>query len=108
VLLRSHTPWKNPSPVSQMQAYMTYLLSRGAGDGRVFRSVEIGDNVELKYDLVRFLLELEIPTSTISAMTGLSGRELREIFASDPISLFPCLETAASSSSRATAGTMDG
>jgi hypothetical protein len=55
-------------------------------------SLLIGDNPVLKYDLARFLLELEIPTSTISAMTGLSGRELREIFASDPISLFPCLD----------------
>jgi 5-methylcytosine-specific restriction endonuclease McrA len=55
-------------------------------------SLQIGGNVELKYDLARVLLELEIPTTTISAMTGLSGGELREIFTSDPISLFPCLD----------------
>lgn len=55
--------------------------------------LQMGGNVELRYDLARVLLELEgIPTSTISAVTGLSGRELREIFATDPISLFPCLD----------------
>jgi 5-methylcytosine-specific restriction endonuclease McrA len=55
-------------------------------------SLRIGSDVELKYDLARFLLEQEIPTSTISAATGLSGGELREIFATDPMSLFRCLD----------------
>ncbi len=51
-------------------------------------SRQLGGNVELRYDLARLLVEMEcIPTSTISDMTGLSGRELREIVATDPISL---------------------
>jgi len=56
-------------------------------------SVQLSGNVELRYELLRLLVELEgIPTSTISDMTGLCGRELREIVATDPISLFPCVD----------------
>jgi hypothetical protein len=55
-------------------------------------SLQIGGNPELKYDLARLLVETGVPTWMISNMTGISGRELREIVATDPISLFPCVD----------------
>jgi hypothetical protein len=50
-------------------------------------SLQLVGNPELKYDLARLLVETGVPTSTISNMTGISGRELREIVATDPISV---------------------
>jgi hypothetical protein len=52
-----------------------------------------GDSVGLREALGCFLWELEgIATATISDMTGYSGRELKEMHAADPISLFECLD----------------
>jgi 5-methylcytosine-specific restriction endonuclease McrA len=51
-----------------------------------------GDTVEMRRALGAFLWELGgIPTSTISIMTGYSGRELKVIVEADPISQFACL-----------------
>jgi hypothetical protein len=56
-------------------------------------SLLAGDRVKQKEALGVFLWELEdIPTATISDMTGYSGRELKELHAADPISLFACLD----------------
>jgi 5-methylcytosine-specific restriction endonuclease McrA len=53
----------------------------------------VGENAELKYELARFLWEVDgvVPTATIEVMTGYDGREQREIATSDPIAWFRCL-----------------
>lgn len=55
----------------------------------------VGDNDELRNGLVIFLLELDVPTATISDMFCLSGREAWDIAASDPVSMFFCLDCGA-------------
>jgi 5-methylcytosine-specific restriction endonuclease McrA len=54
--------------------------------------IQIGDNVELRNNLIPLLIELEVPTATISDMFGLSGRELWNIAAAEPVSVFGCLD----------------
>ncbi len=52
----------------------------------------LGDSIESRRAIGAFLWELEdVPTATISDITGYSGRELREIIEADPISMFACL-----------------
>ena len=55
----------------------------------------VGDNAELRNGLVTFLLELDVPTATICDMFCLSGREAWDIAASDPVSMFFCLDCGA-------------
>jgi 5-methylcytosine-specific restriction endonuclease McrA len=52
--------------------------------------IQVGDNAELRNNLISLLIELDVPTATISDMFGLSGREAWEIAASDPVSLYWC------------------
>jgi 5-methylcytosine-specific restriction endonuclease McrA len=52
----------------------------------------VGDNVELRNNLIPLLMEFDLPTATISDMFGLSGREAWEIAALEPVSVFWCLE----------------
>ncbi len=53
----------------------------------------LGDPVESRGALGAFLWELEdVPTATISDMTGYSGGDLREMVKADPISHFACLD----------------
>lgn len=52
----------------------------------------VGGNVELRNGLVALLLELDVPTATISDMFGLSGREMWEVASSEPVSVFSCLD----------------
>jgi 5-methylcytosine-specific restriction endonuclease McrA len=52
--------------------------------------LQIGDNVELRNNLIPFLLELDVPTATLSDMFNLSGRELWNIAAAEPVSVFAC------------------
>jgi 5-methylcytosine-specific restriction endonuclease McrA len=52
--------------------------------------IQVGDNAELRNNLISLLIELDLPTATISDMFGLSGREVWGIAASDPVSLFCC------------------
>src|SRR5829696_7126637 len=54
--------------------------------------VQVGDNVELRDNLIPLLMELDVPTATISDTFGLSGREVWEIAASEPVSVFFCLD----------------
>lgn len=52
----------------------------------------VGDSIEFRRAIGAFLWEWEnVPTSTISDMTGYSGRELRKIVEADSISMFGCL-----------------
>jgi 5-methylcytosine-specific restriction endonuclease McrA len=52
----------------------------------------VGGGDDLRDDLIRVLLELDgVPTSIIRNAFYLNGRELWEIYAADPISLFGCL-----------------
>lgn len=53
--------------------------------------LQVGDDAELRDGLVSLLLELDVPTSTISDMFSLSGREVWDIGAADPVSVFRCL-----------------
>jgi 5-methylcytosine-specific restriction endonuclease McrA len=46
--------------------------------------------VELRNNLIPFLIELDVPTATLSDMFGLSGRELWNIAAAEPVSVFEC------------------
>jgi hypothetical protein len=54
--------------------------------------IQIGDNVELRNNLIPLLIELEVPTATLSDMFNLSGRELWNIAAAEPVSVFGCLD----------------
>ena len=52
----------------------------------------MGDNADLRNNLVAVLMECDVPMATISEMFGLSGREAWEIAASEPVSVFWCLD----------------
>src|SRR5829696_8829041 len=54
--------------------------------------VQVGNNVELRNNLIPLLMELDVPTATISDAFGLSGREVWEIAASEPVSVFWCVD----------------
>jgi 5-methylcytosine-specific restriction endonuclease McrA len=54
--------------------------------------VEVGGNLELRDNLVALFMEFGVPMATISDMFGLSGREAWAIAASEPVSVFRCLE----------------
>jgi hypothetical protein len=51
----------------------------------------VGGDMELRNGLIRLLIELDVPMATISDAFGLSGREVWNIAASDPVSLYWCL-----------------
>jgi hypothetical protein len=53
------------------------------------------DNVELRDNLVQVFVELGVPIKTISDTFNISRHEVGEIVASDPVSLFDCLECGA-------------
>lgn len=48
--------------------------------------------MELRNNLIPLLMELDLPTATLSDMFGLSGREVWNIAAADPVSVFWCLD----------------
>ena len=81
-------------PVDQGQieaASETLRDNKGAqGNLGVSIGIQIGDNVELRNNLIPFLIELDVPTATLSDMFGLSGRELWNIAAAEPVSVFAC------------------
>jgi 5-methylcytosine-specific restriction endonuclease McrA len=52
--------------------------------------IQVGDNMELRNNLIPLLVELDLPTATICDMFGLSGREVWAIAASEPVSLYWC------------------
>jgi 5-methylcytosine-specific restriction endonuclease McrA len=52
--------------------------------------IQVGDNVELRNNLIPLLMEFDVPTATISDMFDLSGREVWDIAASEPVSLYWC------------------
>jgi 5-methylcytosine-specific restriction endonuclease McrA len=54
--------------------------------------IQVGDNAELRNNLISLLIELDVPMATISDMFGLSGREAWEIAASEPVLVFWCLD----------------
>jgi 5-methylcytosine-specific restriction endonuclease McrA len=75
----THTAWTD-----NKGALGTVLLAVG---------LRVGDDVELRDDLARLFLEQEtVPTSMISNAFCLDGRELWQLVASDPISMFGCLD----------------
>jgi hypothetical protein len=94
-------PWSSPArfrlPLEKAQLEAAKAIAAdnkgaqwAAGQGLFLLA---GDSVGLREALGCFLWELEgIPTATIEAMTGYSGRELKEMHAADPISLFECLD----------------
>jgi hypothetical protein len=54
--------------------------------------IQVGGNTELRDNLIPLLMETHLPMSTISDMFGLSGREAWAIAASEPVSVFRCLD----------------
>jgi 5-methylcytosine-specific restriction endonuclease McrA len=54
--------------------------------------IQVGANVELRNNLVSLLIELDVPTATLSDMFGMTGRELWNIAAAEPVSVFWCLD----------------
>ena len=54
--------------------------------------VQVGGDLELRNSLIPLLIELDVPTAAISDMFGMSGREVWAIAASEPISVFRCLD----------------
>ena len=54
--------------------------------------IQVGGDVELRDNLIPLLVETYLPTSTISNLFGLSGREVWAIAGSEPVSLFWCLD----------------
>jgi 5-methylcytosine-specific restriction endonuclease McrA len=54
--------------------------------------IQVGDNVELRDNLVPLLVELGVSVGTVGNAFCLSGREVWQIVAADPISQFRCLE----------------
>jgi hypothetical protein len=74
-------------------ARMTYRDNKGA-EWTVCYSIgiQVGDYVELRDNIVRVLIERGVPTATVSDAFGISGREVWQIVAADPISLYGCLE----------------
>lgn len=54
--------------------------------------IQVGGNAEVRDNLIPLLMETHLPMSTISDMFGLSGREAWTIAASDPVSVFRCLD----------------
>jgi hypothetical protein len=54
--------------------------------------IQVGGNVELRDNLIRVLVELGVSVGTVGDAFCLSGREVWQIVAADPISLFRCLE----------------
>jgi 5-methylcytosine-specific restriction endonuclease McrA len=54
--------------------------------------VQVGSNVELRDNLVALFVETDLPMATISDAFGLSGREVWTIAASDPVSVFWCVD----------------
>ena len=52
--------------------------------------IQVGDNMELRNNLIPLLVELDLPTATICDMFGLSGREVWAIAASEPVSVYWC------------------
>jgi 5-methylcytosine-specific restriction endonuclease McrA len=83
-------------PVEEYQieaARETLRENKGAQWSVCFSSgIQVGGNVELRDNLVALLMEFDVPMATISDMFGLSGREVWAIAASEPISLFRCLD----------------
>jgi 5-methylcytosine-specific restriction endonuclease McrA len=58
----------------------------------VSSGIQVGDNVELRNNLIPLLMELDVATATISDMFGLSGRALWNIASAEPVSVFRCLD----------------
>ena len=54
--------------------------------------IQVGGNVELRNNLIPLIMEFDVPTATISDMFGLSGREVWDIAATEPVSLFRCVD----------------
>ncbi len=81
-----------PLDKGHIEAAATYRDNKDA-EGTVCCSIglQVGDYIELRDNLVRVLVELGVQTATISNAFAISGREVWEIVAADPISLFGCL-----------------
>ena len=97
---RNSDPASSPErlwlPVDEGQieaARETLRDNKGAQWSACFSAgVQVGGDVELRNSLIPLLIELDVPTATISDMFGLSGREVWAVAASEPISLFRCLD----------------
>jgi 5-methylcytosine-specific restriction endonuclease McrA len=100
VCKRNSGPARSPEqlwlPVDEGQieaAWETLRDNKGAQWSVCFSvGIQVGDNAELRNNLISLLIELDVPTSTISDMFGLSGREVWEIAALEPVSVFWCLD----------------
>jgi 5-methylcytosine-specific restriction endonuclease McrA len=102
VCKRNPDPHSSPEelrlPVEECQieaARETLRENKGAQWSVCFAiGIQVGDNVELRNNLIPLLMEFEVPTATISDMFGLSGREVWDIAASEPVSLYWCVNCA--------------
>jgi 5-methylcytosine-specific restriction endonuclease McrA len=99
VCKRNSDPASSPDPLGQpIEERQIEAARETLGDNKsaqwslgVSIGIQIGDNVELRNNLIPFLIELDVPTTTtISDMFGLSGRELWNIAAAEPVSVFEC------------------
>ena len=83
-------------PVEERQIQVAREMLRenkGAEWSACFSSgIQVGGNVELRDNLVALLMEFDLPMATITDMFGVSGREAWEIAASEPVSVFCCLD----------------
>jgi 5-methylcytosine-specific restriction endonuclease McrA len=97
---RNSDPVSSPGPIKlpvkegQIEAARETLReNKGAQWSACFSAgVQVGGNLELRNNLIPLLIELDVPTATISDMFGLSGREVWAVAASEPISVFRCLD----------------
>jgi 5-methylcytosine-specific restriction endonuclease McrA len=100
VCKRNSDPASSPDPLGQpIEERQIEAARETLGDNKsaqwslgVSIGIQIGDNLELRNNLIPFLIELDVPMATISDMFGLTGREAWEIAALEPVSVFCCLE----------------
>ena len=109
---RNSDPASSPErlwlPVDEGQieaARETLRDNKGAQWSACFSAgVQVGGDVELRNSLIPLLIELDVPTATISDMFGLSGREVWPLLRRSPSLCFDAW-TVASFLSSATGGT---
>jgi 5-methylcytosine-specific restriction endonuclease McrA len=90
---RSPDPLCLPVEEGQIETAREMLRDNKGAEWAVCFSIgiQVGGNVELRDNLVTYLVETDLPMATISDAFGLSGREVWAIAASEPVSVFRCL-----------------
>ena len=90
----SPDPLRLPVEKGQIEAARETLRdNKGAQWSVCFAiGIQVGGDGELRDNLVALLVEFDMPMATISDAFGLSGREVWAIAASEPISVFWCVD----------------